>query len=142
MAKKDHEISWISAKDAADLAGYSPRHIANLIQSGKLSATRGDKGEYKINKAEFFRVFPDAFTKDQRKKSQEIDDAVVRNVLETEIRHLRDMVYEKDRQIDYLKEQTLTCNTEKKMILDTLASNTRLLEDKSQSKKKRFLGIF
>ena len=52
--------SFMSTREAAKEAGYSPRQLQNYITSGKLSATMGSDGKYLIDRSEFYRVFPDA----------------------------------------------------------------------------------
>jgi excisionase family DNA binding protein len=131
--------SLLSTREAADIAGFSARHIQGMIKKGKLSATRDDGGSYLIEKSEFYRVFPDAHNK---RSSANDDESSSRIVLESEIRHLKEMLAEKSRQNDFLHKQLETAMTEKAMILETLSSNQKLLEHSSGKGKKKFLGIF
>ena len=43
---------------AAKETGLSKTAISRAIKNGKLSATRGEQGEYQIDPAELFRVYP------------------------------------------------------------------------------------
>lgn len=43
---------------AAKETGLSKTAIARAIKSGRLTATRGESGEYRIDPAELFRVYP------------------------------------------------------------------------------------
>ena len=52
--------------EAAREVGKTKTALANAIKSGRLSATRDDKGQYQIDPAELFRVYP--------AKSQEVGD--------------------------------------------------------------------
>ena len=54
--------AFLTPKEAGKLAGLSKRQITNIINDGKLSAKKNDAGNFLIDKAEFFRVFPNAFT--------------------------------------------------------------------------------
>lgn len=131
--------SSISTREAAEITGFSPRHIQGMVKKGKLSATRDDGGNYLIDKAEFYRVFPDAHTK----RSQANDDGgSSRIVLEIEVQHLKEMLAEKSRQNEFLHKQLETATIEKTMLLETLSSNQKLLEHSEKGKRKRLFGIF
>lgn len=131
--------SLLSTREAAEIAGFSARHIQGMIKKGRLSATRDDGGNYLIEKSEFYRVFPDAHSK---RSTANNGDNGSRIVLEAEIQHLKEMLSEKNKQNEFLHKQLETATTEKTMLLETLSSNQKLLEHNSKGKKKRFLGIF
>ncbi len=48
----------ISAKEAAEITGMSKNAIFKAIKTGKLSAEKNIHGEWKIEPAELFRVYP------------------------------------------------------------------------------------
>ena len=48
----------LSLKDAAETVGMTKPALFKAIKSGRLSATRDDKGQYQIDPAELFRVYP------------------------------------------------------------------------------------
>ncbi len=50
MAKKKPE--WITTKQAAELAGYSMRHVRHLLTSGKIEGQRFGR-DWQINCAAF-----------------------------------------------------------------------------------------
>lgn len=131
--------SLLSTREAAEIAGYSARHIQGMIKKGKLSATRDDGGNYLIEKSEFYRVFPDAHNK--RSTANSCDDST-RIVLEKEVQHLKEMLAEKSKQNEFLHKQLEVATTEKTMLMETLSSNQKLLEHSSTKKRKRLLGIF
>lgn len=132
--------SLISAREAAEISGFSARHIQGIIKKGKLSATKDSGGNYLINKSEFYRVFPDAHTK-RSNANNDIDST--RIVLEMEIRHLKEMLAEKNKQSEFLHQQLETATAEKTMLLEALSSNQKLLEhSSSKGKRKRFLSLF
>jgi excisionase family DNA binding protein len=131
--------SLLSTREAAEIAGYSARHIQGMIKKGKLSATRDDGGNYLIEKSEFYRVFPDAHNK--RSTANSGDDST-RIVLEKEVQHLKEMLAEKSKQNEFLHRQLEVATTEKTMLMETLSSNQKLLEHSSTKKRKRLLGIF
>jgi excisionase family DNA binding protein len=129
-------MAYISTTEAARLSGFSTRHIQNLIKRGKLSATRNEAGSYVIDKAEFFRVFPDAY-KAQQSNSSDL------SLLEEKLNFFEKLLADKDGQIVFLKEQIESVNEEKKIILETLNSSQRLLENQTPKKsRKKLFGVF
>ena len=131
--------SSISTREAAEIAGFSARHIQGMIKKGKLSASRDEGGNYLIDKSEFYRVFPGAHTKRSHTNN---DDDSTRTVLELEVQHLKEMLAEKSKQNEFLHKQLETATAEKTILLETLSSNQKLLEHSSKGKRKKFLGIF
>lgn len=117
--------SWITPKRAAELAGYSTRHIQNYITSGKLSASKED-GKYYIDKSEFFRVFPKAHKKEQQGNIAE--QIAEKTRLERENEMLKDMTHKKDMEIEFLRKQMDFQSHEKSKMLDAIVNQTRLLE--------------
>jgi len=127
--------TWITPKQAGDLCGYTARHIQNLIKSGKLSATRED-GKYYIDKAEFFRVFPNA-----HRKAQNADQAAVaidNSRMSTEIEHLKEVIKHlkesselKDKHIEHLTAE----------IAHLRKSQILLLEHQDSKGKRRWFGF-
>lgn len=136
--------SWLTPKQAGELAGYSARHIQNLIVSGKLSATKED-GKYFIDKAEFFRVFPKAHRKEQEGNSAQREAEKQR--LEFENGLLKEVASQKDKEIEFLRSQVVFVSHEKEKMLDALVGQTRLLEHKQKKEdievnKKDWKRIF
>jgi predicted site-specific integrase-resolvase len=123
--------SHVTTRKAGEITGFSSRHMQNFIKAGKLSATRDENGNYLIDKAELYRLFPHAHQEKQEEKSKEIS----REILEAEIKHLREMN-------SFLNKQLETATAEKTMLLETLNSNQKFLEYSNKWKRKRFLGIF
>ena len=52
------ERPYLSLSAAAKEAGKSKSVLSNAIKQGRLSATRGETGSYRIDPAELFRVYP------------------------------------------------------------------------------------
>ena len=130
--------SRLSTKEAAELAGVDPRTIQGKIKKGRLSATRDEGGNYIIDRAEFYRVYPDA----QHVRSQpKEDDDLSRKMLENHLQHVMEMVKEKSRQIEFLQKQLEISTSEKGLLLETLNSNQKLLEHKSVPKRKRIFWV-
>ncbi|PJD92485.1 MAG: hypothetical protein CK426_05430 [Legionella sp.] len=55
---------------ASEIGGCSARHIQSLIKKGRLFAKRDDRGNYHIDKSEFYRVVPDAHTNQKKKRKK------------------------------------------------------------------------
>ena len=72
--------SFMSTREAAKEAGYSPRQLQNYITSGKLSATRGSDGKYLIDRSEFYRVFPDAYKQKSQENTKEISEEISKEI--------------------------------------------------------------
>lgn len=126
-------FSWLTPKQAGELAGYSARHIQNLIVSGKLSASKED-GKYFIDKSEFFRVFPKAHRKEQEGNSAQ--QAAEKQRLELENGLLKEISSQKDKEIEFLRNQVEFVSQEKVKMLDVIVSNTKLLEYKQEKAKE------
>src|SRR3954451_11510693 len=47
----------LSLREAAELAGTSKSSILRAVKTGRLSATRNDQGEFKVDPAEVARVY-------------------------------------------------------------------------------------
>lgn len=127
--------SFMSTREAAKEAGYSPRHLQNFITSGKLSAIRSSDGKYLIDRSEFYRVFPDANKQKSQEKTKEISEEIFLN----EIKHLKEMN-------NFLYKQLETAEKEKNYLLETLKSSQKLLEYSSGKteiiKRKKLFGVF
>lgn len=131
--------SLLNTREAAEISGFSSRHIQNMIKNGKLSATKTEGGNYLIDKSEFYRVFPNTHTTRTEANNEEINS---RTVLEIEVKHLKEMLAEKNKQNEFLHKQLETAITEKTMLLETLSSNQKLLEYNNGKKRRKFLGVF
>ena len=127
------DLSWLTPKQAAEILGFSARHIQNQITSGKLSATKED-GKYYIEKSEFFRVFPKAHKKEQEgniaHQNAERERLAIENTM------LKDASAQKEREIEFLRKQIDFISQEKTKMLDTIVSTTRLLEYKDDKNKE------
>lgn len=120
----------IGTKEAAELVNCSTKTIQNRINKGRMSATLDEQGNYQIDMSELIRVFPDV----QKRIVPNINEDSSRTVLELQIEHLKEIVREKNKQIEILLKQLDTNSAEKTLILETLSSNQKLLEYQSEKK--------
>jgi len=126
--------TWLSCKEAASIIGYTQRHIINLIKNGKLSASRDESGQYFIDKSEFFRVYPQDIKVEKPGTSEKSFEEIPRKLLEERIKHLEEMIVEKNKIIEILTEQLRNFTQEKSQMLEAITSHTRLLEHQGNKK--------
>ena len=86
----------LSLKDAAEAVRMTKPALFKAIKSGRLSALRNDKGEYQLDPAELFRVYPPPKT-----------EPVTRNPesLQLEIDGLRREMQQRDERINDMRAQ-------------------------------------
>ena len=129
MLSKYNPETWLTCKEAASLIGYTQRHITNLIAKGKLSAEH-DNGKYFIQKAEFFRVYPNALKMEVAGTKEKNTNKKALDFLEEQVRYLQEIITEKRKHNEYLMEQIQVFTEEKSKMLDAINSHARLLEHK------------
>ena len=125
----------LTAKECANLADVSVRTIQKKIKAGILSATRENGGNYSIDFSELLRVYPNASNNEHERvglREQECDAKKIK-LLEQEVNFLK-------KEGELVKSQLVKSENREQDLIDTLKSNTRLLE--SSKTKRKFLGIF
>ncbi len=130
--------SWITPKQAADIAGVTTRTINNYITSGKLSASREDN-RYYIDKSEFFRVFPNCMLKKSVgnfENSSENKDSIASEI---EIQYLKEALLDKEKQNDFLKQLVESYTNDKSMMIQTINIHSKMLEHKQEAKEKELI---
>ncbi len=135
--------NFLTCKEAADIAGYTQRHILNIIKKGTLSATRDESGQYFIDKSEFYRVYPKANIVVTTGNTSKSSDDSSKKLLEEKIRHLEELIKEKNKMNEFLTEQLQNFTFEKTKMLEAITSHTRLLEhkDNNENKRKKWWGF-
>jgi len=91
--------------EAAKLTGKQRQTIHKAIREGRISASRSESGEWRIDPAELFRVYPPLSTVDVNPIGK-VDDGLQRvdSGLQREIELLRERLREKDGMIDDLRQ--------------------------------------
>lgn len=94
----------LSLKDAAEAVSMTKPALFKAIKSGRLSATRNDKGEYQLDPIELFRVYPPPKT-----------EPVTRNPesLQLEIDSLRLEIQQRDERISDMRAQVNDLKTDR-----------------------------
>jgi hypothetical protein len=150
----DNDMTHLTTREAATQSGKSHQQIQRLIRGGKLSAKRNGSGNYQIEKSEFYRVFPDAF-------SERHDASFYTNMIHyrriNDVTHLEAIIAEKIQQNEFLKEQLElstkqiefahkqleSATLEKNRLLDTISNQQKLIEHQSGKKaRKKLFGLF
>ncbi len=95
----------IGMTEAAKLTGKQRQTIHKAIKEGRISATRGESGEWRIDPAELFRVYPPASTVNDN-QSDKVDAGLQRvdSGLQREVELLRERIREKNDIIDDLRQ--------------------------------------
>jgi len=125
--------NWLSCKEVASILGYTQRHIINIIKKGKLSARRDETGQYFIDKSEFYRVYPESSKIELTGSSSKSIEESIKKFLEEKIRHLEELLGEKNKLNEFLTEQIQNFNQEKSKMLEAINSHARLLEYKESA---------
>lgn len=92
----------LTAREAGERVGKSRQAIIKAIRKGTLSATKDGGGEWRIDPAELFRVYPPVSQVDDTHPAT--GSASDTTGLQREIEVLRERLAEKDEQIDDLRE--------------------------------------
>ena len=119
----------LTLAEAAKETGLTKPAIFKSIQKGRVSATKDDKGQWRIDPAELFRVYPPAAKK-------AITETQTGNLEVTEKRLL-----DKESEIEHFRAQVGDLRTERERWRTQAEQITRLLTDqreKEQAKKPRF----
>lgn len=121
--------NWLSCKEAATILGYGTRQMLNIIKKGKISAHRDESGQYFIDKSELYRVYPEGKRQEKRAGTlTKFSEEVPSKFLEERVKHLEEMILEKNKLIELLTGQLQDFTQEKTKMLDAIIGHTRLLE--------------
>ena len=117
---------------AANAAGKSKTTISKAVANGRLSATRDDKGQYQIQPAELFRVYPAASKPDSQTGQDKTpsEQGGVTLVLEAEIAGLK-------AQLELMKESVADLKDQREGWQKQAEASQRLLTD-SRPKRSWF----
>lgn len=95
----------IGMTEAAKLTGKQRQTIHKAIKEGRISATRAESGEWRIDPAELFRVYPPASTvNDNQNNKVDVGLQQIDSGLQREVDLLRERIREKDDVIDDLRQ--------------------------------------
>ena len=112
-----------SIKQAAEATGKTKPTILRAIQKNKISAKKDEHGEWEIDPAELHRVYPAV------PEGTSVHTDTNRISVSREIELLREMLADKDRQIDGLNRRLESLDEERRT---TLRQLTALLTDQRE----------
>lgn len=150
----DNNMTHLTTREASEKSGKSHQQIQRLIRGGKLSAIRDERGNYLIERSEFYRVFPDAFVEHH---DALFNANLMRHRCINDVTHLEAMLAEKIQQNEFLKKQLElsskqlefahtqleSATLEKTRLLDTIGNQQKLIEHQSSKKaRKKLFGLF
>ena len=97
----------LSLRQAADMCGKGRSTLHRALQSGKMSGTKSDNGEWSIDGSELARAFPwDTSGHDKRDtKGHQVESQKNSDATETEIRMLREMLDRERETVEDLRER-------------------------------------
>jgi excisionase family DNA binding protein len=90
---------------AAKAVNVSKSTISRAIKEGRMSSSRTDNGEYQIDPAELFRVYPIKAQENAGIESLDSSSAIGVDELRNQIKQLRDRLRDKDQHIETLQRQ-------------------------------------
>jgi len=122
---------YLSLVQAAKESGKSKSVIHNALKNGRLSGTKNDKGNWQIDPAELFRVFPKGVPKRSEGQKKTVQNLTEHALLEQEVQHLRERLADKDMQVADLRRRLDSSEDDRRQAQDRL---TALLEDKRERK--------
>lgn len=102
---------YINAKEAADQVGMTKQGIIKAIKNGKISANKGEGGEWEIDPAELFRVYKpvnqnhqqvDGSSPNTVNPTNEVDSGIQYkiNALQGELEQARELIRRADQRAD------------------------------------------
>ncbi len=97
----------VSTKEAADLVGLSKAGIFKAIKTGKVSATKDVKGEWRIEPVELFRVYPPVSNSQHQPSPPSVQQDIAQSTgsLQREVDLLREMVTDLRARLDSESEE-------------------------------------
>lgn len=132
----------LTLAEAAKETGLTKPAIFKSIQKGRVSATKDDKGQWRIDPAELFRVYPPAAKKAiTETQTGNLELLLKLKEVETKLEVTEKRLLDKESEIENFRAQAGDLRTERERWRTQAEQITRLLTDqreKEQAKKPRF----
>ena len=132
----------LTLAEAAKETGLTKPAIFKFIQKGRVSATKDDKGQWRIDPAELFRVYPPAAKKAiTETQTGNLELLLKLKEVETKLEVTEKRLLDKESEIENFRAQVGDLRTERERWRTQAEQITRLLTDqreKEQAKKPRF----
>jgi hypothetical protein len=126
----------LTLAEAAKETGFTKPAIFKAIKSGKISASKDERGQWMIDPAELFRVY-DPVSKKETVEPQPANLSLLLKLkeLESKLEVTDKRLLDRDREIDDLRVQRDHWRTQAEQI-------TRLLTDGREHEKKKKSGVW
>lgn len=102
-------MTKLSANRAAKEAGIAKKTLLEAISSGRLTATKNDKGHWEIEPVELFRVYPKTGSEEPQKPQispqEDHQKTSETSALEIEVKMLREQIERMDEERDRERSQ-------------------------------------
>lgn len=131
----------LSANQAVKEAGKTKKTILDAIKSGRLSASKSDKGHWQIEPAELFRVFPKtAPTPVSNTEAIPLEKPHNTSALEVELKFMREKLADKENLVQELRSQRDKWQVQaERLLLERPQQQSS--EQVGQGGKRRFFGL-
>ena len=129
-SKKD--VLMLSLKEAAEAVGKSKQTMMKAVKNGRISAKKDDKGVYRIDPSELFRVYTPIAPTDTQKKGASMQQP--KN--DQSVSH-QQLIEVMQQQIDELKNRLMESEKERRATQDKM---TALLTDQRNTKKRGLIA--
>jgi hypothetical protein len=119
----------ITLGEASRQTGKSKAAITKAIRAGRLSAAKGETGDWQIDPAELFRVYPPA-SEPENRKTPEVDHSAA-----VELGVLRERCSQFEHQLSELRRDRDDARSERDRLLKVIeeqAGSVRLLTDQTR----------
>lgn len=127
----------LSANQAAKEAGVAKKTLLEAIKSGRMSAEKNDKGHWKIDPAELFRVFPKTGSEPAvETETHPPEKPQETSALEIEVKMLREQMAWKDEILEELRQERDDWKGQAKQLL--IANQNK---PEGQGGQRRFFGL-
>ena len=139
-------MSLLPISKAANLVGKHPTTLKAAIKKGKISASKDDNGEWKIDMAEVTRIYPIKGEKQKNngEKNHQVNSQQLSSVLKEEneilkrgMAILETQVLGFKKEISFLESALEKSEEREKQFYELAMQNGRLLENKSEEKPKK-----
>ena len=129
----------ITLTEAAKQVGITKSGLMKAIKKGKLSAEKDVHGEWTVDPAELFRVYPKSSDSTKDKNGQVVDGTII------EIKGLKREIDLQREQINSLREQLTKSDTDKADLskkMDEQLATFRMLTDQREEKTGQSRGFW
>ena len=132
----------LTLAEAAKETGLTKPAIFKAIQKGRVSATKDDKGQWLIDPAELFRVYPPAAKKEtQETQTGNFELLLKLKEMEAKLEVTEKRLLDKESEIENFRAQVDDLRTERERWRTQAEQITRLLTDQREREQAQKRGV-